>query len=399
MNRLNPRLNTPISTAELERRWKAVRTSMAERNIDVLLMQNNNDHMGGAVKYFTDMPAVNGYAVAVIFPREDDMTVVMQGPFGGVQKLAHEGNGTWRGVREILTTPSYASAVFTNDYDSELVVKALQPYAEKSIGLIGTYQMSYTLVDYVRRTLSKATYTDASDLLDRIRCIKSPEEIALIRRTAEMQDGAMRAAFAAVRPGVLDSSVAATAQFYSQTNGSEQGIYMCGSFPLGSPQKFGSRHMQNRFIEAGDEFALLVEDNGPGGFYCELGRSCVVGKVPQEMKDEFAISLAARQVIVDMLKPGTPCAEIAEAFNDFMRKNKRDEERRLNAHSQGYDLVERPLLRADETMVIAKNMNISIHPQHIAGGCFSWVCDNFLVGDGGPDRIHKILEEIVEIAL
>src|SRR5688572_28356765 len=82
-NGLSERLQTPISAAELERRWKAVRAAMAREKIDVLLMQNNNDHMGGYVKYFTDMPATNGYPQTVIFPRDDEMTVVQQGPFGG----------------------------------------------------------------------------------------------------------------------------------------------------------------------------------------------------------------------------------------------------------------------------------------------------------------------------
>ena len=46
-------------------------------------MQNNNDHMGGYVRWFTDMPATNGYPNTVVFPRDDEMTVVCQGPFGG----------------------------------------------------------------------------------------------------------------------------------------------------------------------------------------------------------------------------------------------------------------------------------------------------------------------------
>ena len=41
------RVNTPISTAELERRWAAVRAKMAEKKIDVLLMQATQDFMGG----------------------------------------------------------------------------------------------------------------------------------------------------------------------------------------------------------------------------------------------------------------------------------------------------------------------------------------------------------------
>ena len=60
-NGLSERLQTPISTAELQRRWGLVRQAMEREKIDVLLMQNNNDHMGGAVKWFTDMPACNGY--------------------------------------------------------------------------------------------------------------------------------------------------------------------------------------------------------------------------------------------------------------------------------------------------------------------------------------------------
>src|ERR1700722_21030098 len=110
MQQLSERLQTPISTAELERRWAAVRAAMARDKIDVLVMQNNNDHMGGYVKYFTDLPAVNGYPVTVVFPRDDLMTAVMQGPFGGVQDLTAQGDGVRRGFKRVLTTPSYASA-------------------------------------------------------------------------------------------------------------------------------------------------------------------------------------------------------------------------------------------------------------------------------------------------
>ena len=48
-----------ISTAELERRWKAIRAAMKERKIDFLLMEQSTDYFGGYVKWFTDMPAVH----------------------------------------------------------------------------------------------------------------------------------------------------------------------------------------------------------------------------------------------------------------------------------------------------------------------------------------------------
>jgi Xaa-Pro aminopeptidase len=389
---LSERLNTPISTAELERRWKAVREAMAREKIDVLLMQNNNDHMGGYVRYFTDMPATNGYPNTVVFPRDDEMTVVCQGPFGGSETTA-QGDVNWRGVKQIFTTPSYASAHYTKDYDPELAARALKPFAQGTIGLVGTYQMSAALADYVRRAFPQAKFVEASELVDRIKVIKSAEEMELVKRAAEMQDGAMRAAFAAAKPGMRDTEVAAIAQQYSVSHGSENGIYLCASMPLGTPSKFANKHLQK-----GDQIALLVEDNGPGGMYTELGRSCVVGvKVPQDMKDELAFCQEARKFTLDLLKPGTPCKDIWDAFNDFMKKNGRPAEARLYCHGQGYDLVERPLVRHDEPWTIEKDMNIVVHPTYIHAGYLNWLCDNYLIGGNGPgDRLHKFPEEVVE---
>ena len=411
---LSERLNTPISNAELERRWRAVRAAMQREKVDVLLMQNNNDHMGGYVRYFTDMPATNGYPNTVVFPCDDEMTVVCQGPFGGSEATAQADTtprageasfdlkgrlSQWRGVKQVLTTPSYASAHYTRDYDPELAAKALKPYAKGTIGYVGTYQMSYALLDYIKRAFPQAHFVDATELVDRIKVIKSAEEMELVKRAALMQDGAMRAAFAAAKPGMRDIEVAAVAQHYSQCHGSENGIYLCASMPLGTPSKFGNRHVQNRVIQKGDQIALLVEDNGPGGMYTELGRSCVVGaKVPQAMKDELAFCKASRKFTLDLLKPGTPCKDIWETFNAFMRKHGRPEEARLYCHGQGYDLVERPLIRSDEPWTIEKDMNIVVHPTYAYGGYLNWLCDNYIIGGNGPgDRIHYFPEEIVEI--
>jgi Xaa-Pro aminopeptidase len=399
MTAFSERLQTPISTAELERRWAAVRAAMEREKIDVLLMQNNNDYMGGYVKYFTDLPATNGYPLTVVFPRDDLMTAVGMGPFGGDADPSVNPDGINRGVKQVLTTPSFASCHYTAAYDAELAAKALAPYAGGTIGLLGTASISFALVDYLQKgRFSNSRFVDASDMLDRIKAIKSAEERELIRRTAAMQDGAMRAAFAAIEPGMRDRDVAAIAQCYSQRHGSENGIYLCASMPADAPSAFGQRHYQNRVIQEGDVLALLVEDSGPGGMYAELGRTCVVGKASAELKDEFAFAVEARKFNLCLLKPGTPCADIFAAYNDFMRKNGRPEERRLHCHGQGYDLVERPLIRSDEPMTIAQDMNIVVHPTYLRGHVLSWVCDNYLIeADGPSERLHCFPEAITEL--
>jgi Xaa-Pro aminopeptidase len=362
-------------------------------------MQNNNDYMGGYVKYFTDLPGTNGYPLTVVFPRDDLMTVVGMGPFGGDANPTANPDGIHRGVKQVLTTPSFASCHYTAAYDAELAAKALAPYAGGTIGLLGTASMSFALVDYLQKgRFSNSRFANAADMVDGIKAIKSAEERDLIRRAAAMQDGAMRAAFDAIEPGMRDRDVAAIAQCYSQRHGSENGIYLCASMPADTPSAFGQRHYQDRVIQKGDVLALLVEDSGPGGMYTELGRTCVVGKASAELKDEFAFAVEARKFNLGLLKPGTPCADIFAAYNDFMRKNGRPEERRLHCHGQGYDLVERPLIRSDEPMTIKQDMNIVVHPTYIRGHVLSWVCDNYLIeADGPSERLHRFPEAITEL--
>ena len=393
------RVNTAISTAELERRWAAVRAAMADHRIDVLLMQANNDFMGGYVKYFTDIPATNGYVQTVVFPREGRMSVVGQGPFGAVRELPPEGDGVRRGTARFMGTPSYASAHYTAEYDAVLAEKELAPFAGATVGLLGTAAISFALIDRLKRgKLSGAKFVDASDMVDSIKSIKSEEELTLIRRTAAMQDAAMEAAFKAIKPGMRDLDVAAVAEQVGHSLGSVQGLFLCSSAPVGVSAMFGNRHLQDRVIQAGDQYTLLVENNGAGGYYAELGRTCVLGKASQEMKDEFAFVLEAQKFMLELLKPGASCKDIFESYNAFMRKNGKPEEKRLHCHGQGYDMVERPLVRHDEAMPIAKNMNIVVHPTYATERTFSWVCDNYLIGEKGvAEKVHKFPQKIFEL--
>ena len=123
---MNERIVNPISEQELERRWGAVRKEMRERAIDALIMQNNNDWLGGYVKWFTDVPAYNGYPRSVIFPASDLMTVVDMGSRGESRRL--DGKDTLnRGVGEMFTTNAFMSVSYTDDYQGEIVARELKP--------------------------------------------------------------------------------------------------------------------------------------------------------------------------------------------------------------------------------------------------------------------------------
>src|SRR5580704_1342470 len=161
------RVATRISTAELERRWAAVRREMAARGIDALVMQNASDWLGGYVKWFTDVPAHNDYPRTVIFHRDDLMTLVEMGATGRRDQLG--GNDVNNpGIGEIIYSPSFFSVAYTHDYDPLLVADELARRGYRTIGLIGRGALPSGLVDAIRSKVA-AALVDASDLVDRIK--------------------------------------------------------------------------------------------------------------------------------------------------------------------------------------------------------------------------------------
>jgi Xaa-Pro aminopeptidase len=354
--------------------------------------------MGGYVKFFTDFPAVAGYPVTVILPKDDLMTVVRQGEFGMERVLPSGTDGIYRGVKKVVGAPYFVSAHYTWAYDTDLAEQALQDCGG-TIGLVGRGSIPVSMLDRLRKgRLSSAKFIDATDLVDQVKCIKSEEELCFIRRTAAVQDEAIDAAFKAVKSGKREIEIAAVAEHAILNGGGEQALLLACSHTPGEPVYWGHRHIQNRTLRKGDMFSLLVESNGPGGFYTEISRTAVLGKATQAMKDEFAFLLEARNFTLGLLTPGTPCKEIWDAYNNFLRQNSRSEERRLHCHGQGYDLVERPLVRMDEPMHIHKNMNITCHPTWISNGFFNTICDNYIIGESGvTGRIHKSPEALIEI--
>jgi hypothetical protein len=61
-------------------------------------------------------------------------------------------------------------------------------------------------------------------------------------------------------------------------------------------------------------------------------------------------------------------------------------------------MVERPLIRRDETMAIAAGMNLAVHPGYETDAIFAVICDNYLIGPEGPGAcLHRTEKKIFEI--
>jgi Xaa-Pro aminopeptidase len=201
-----------------------------------------------------------------------------------------------------------------------------------------------------------------------------------------------------VRPGMRDIDVTSLGQHEALQLGSEQGIFLGGSSPVGVRSPFVPRHMQGRRLSKGDHLSLLIEVNGPGGFFTELARIIVLGTASNELKDGFEAAPEAQAHTLGLLNPGASCQEIHLAHNAYMQQRGLPPELRLYAHSQGYDMVERPLIRSDETMTVEAGMNFAVHPGYETDSVFAVICDNYLIEANGPSAcLHKTPKQIFEV--
>jgi Xaa-Pro aminopeptidase len=393
---INDRKMSKISVQELERRWKLVREHMKERGLDALVLQNAKDFTGGYVKWFTDIPA--GYPRTVVFHASDLMTIVEHGSEGKRRELGGADPEN-PGVGEILTTAAFPSVNYTQRCDAEAVSSVLLRRGYRHVAFLAADAMPHGFVAHIEGALSgTATISDETDFIDRVKAIKSPEEIALIKKTAEMQDIVFSKVVSRIRPGMRDSDVTALAEYEGHLLGSEQGIFLGMSASLGAPAFFAQRHFQGRTFRTGSYMPLLIENNGVGGFYTELARTIVLGKASQELTEGFEIVKEAQEYTVRKFKPGASSREISLAHDEFMKRKGAPPETRLYSHSQGYDLVERPLIRADENMILEENMNMSVHPAYATTSLFTVICDNYILErDGAGDCLHKTPKKIFEI--
>lgn len=125
------------------------------------------------------------------------------------------------------------------------------------------------------RRLGRDDLVDCSGLIERVRRIKSPQEIAYIREAGRYCAASLDAAIAAVRPGALETEVSAAAH---------HGLYQAGSEYLGhSPQFVAGPQAGLGFECAGrrpirENDVVYMEAGGTHNRYnCMLSRTVMVG--------------------------------------------------------------------------------------------------------------------------
>jgi Xaa-Pro dipeptidase len=161
-----------------------------------------------------------------------------------------------------------------------------------------------------------AVLDEASDLITTLRAVKSPAEIAHVRRAAEIADAALEAAVAATGPGAFEGDILAELQgaifraggddpANEQIIGSGPGALMCRYFT-------GRRHLSD------DDLLTLEFAAAWRHYHSALMRTLVIGRADPRVVDMHAACVEALLASEAALRPGAPISGVFAAHARVM---------------------------------------------------------------------------------
>ncbi len=308
-----------FTLAEYQRRLSAVRSLMAERELEVLLVFG-----AGNVYYLTGYHSVNSWDFQCCLLTQSGNPHLLIFNFELGRFLA----SSW------LDKPLlYAAA----DDPVQKVVDLLDQLQLRSKRL-GIEENSTNLgvrrFQRLRQALSDAAWSDASGLVDQVRLVKSPEEIACMREAGRLTRLGAEAGLAMVAEGVYDHDIGAEVYSIMRRNGSD---FMCMEPIVAVGYRSGLAHstIGHIPIHAGD--SVFIEHGACVRRYtAPIMRTTVAGPMPPERQQLFEAAQLAVDTIVETARAGVLASDVAMAA--YLKAIKPIEERIQFHYNFGYSV-------------------------------------------------------------
>jgi Xaa-Pro aminopeptidase len=248
-----------------------------------------------------------------------------------------------------------------------------------------------------REQRAAAGLRDIADLLWCLRMIKSPAEIALLRKSAEITREAFAAAFAAVRPSVTEETLGRIAGETMLHLGAERPGLILATSGASNYHVLSGKPSQRK-LERGD---MIWLDMGAvyKGYWSDFCRAAYLGPRRTEIDDDQKIIVSINQAAVEAAKPGAPISEVARAAAKELKASGIDVDLGFGRIGHGIGLMstEPPHVALYDDTPCVEGLTFTIEPRFVRPhGIFN--CEELLViTSNGAEVITDAPREITYI--
>ena len=227
----------------------------------------------------------------------------------------------------------------------------------------------------LRDLLPQSKVFNGRDLVDKLRLVKSRQEIRLLRESARWAGKAHDILMEKLGPEVHDAVAGVEAslgtlgrmirQFgarYRQLKWGLSPVVVGCRGQVGLESAIPHAVFSPRKIKKGD---VLVTEAGVeiGGYTSELERTVLVGNPGRKERRYFDAMLKAQDAALDAFKPGVPCSSVDDAARGIIEKMGLSSALRHHVgHGIGIDGHEPPWLDPGETTIMKPGMVFSCEP-------------------------------------
>ena len=286
-----------FSDSEYARRDGAIREAMARDNLGAILISGARG--SSEVHYLSNYLAQS--PCWLLFPREGAPAVFIHffnhQPCAKAQSIIEDLR--WYGPAPV---PTLADEMRRRNL------------TKGRIGLVSMRSMSYGHVTELQRLFPEIEFVDFGPAFNRIRRVRSDEELGYLRRSGYLTDLACEALEQRLRPGLTEQDILSIVYSSYIKEGGDPGIHFIATTRMDDPDRFVPWQKGTpRVIEAGS--VVITELTvSYWGYSTQIHRPFAIGRVPSPLyRKLFDTALQCYENIRKICKPGTTSQEIIAA--------------------------------------------------------------------------------------
>lgn len=237
------------------------------------------------------------------------------------------------------------------------LASVLGPVDRPSVVIDETMRADFALLLLDALPGARRRFTD--DTVGLLRSRKDPGERDILKMNAVLNDRAMEAAFAALRPGVTELEVARVVEAFYEANGAATQFR---SVCFGENGAFPHHHTGSRVLKAGEP--VLIDIGGrKAGYPSDMTRVAHLGEPSPLFREVAGVVEAAVQAALAAAKPGVRAMDVDKAARDVIAAaGYGDRFLHRTGHGLGIDIHEPPYVTATSERILEEGNCFSIEP-------------------------------------